>query len=56
MGITALQASRMTGLSTKTLALWADAGRIKATRTPAGWRLYDPADVERIRRELVKRK
>ena len=55
MGIIASQAARELGISARTLALWADKGKIQAERSAGGWRLYDPADVARVKRELAKR-
>ena len=56
MGIIASQAARELGLSARTLATWADCGKIKAVRSAGGWRLYDPADVARLKRMLARRK
>lgn len=55
MSVIASQAARELGVSTKTLADWADRGRIRTTRTPAGWRLYDWADVQKIKAQMAKR-
>lgn len=55
MGVTAGMASRALGVSTTTLSSWADKGRIKVTRSAGGWRLYDAADVERLKKRLEKR-
>lgn len=55
MGVTAGMASRALGVSTTTLSSWADKGRIKVTRSAGGWRLYDAADVERLKKRLERR-
>lgn len=41
------EASKQLGVCTKTLRQWADAGRIKSTRTPGGTRLYDTSEFGR---------
>ena len=51
----ASQAAREIGVSTRTLAEWADRGRIRHVRSAAGWRFYDADDVARLKRELKKR-
>jgi DNA-binding transcriptional MerR regulator len=41
--------SRLTGLTVKTIRYWSDAGVVPPTdRTPAGYRLYDRAALERL--------
>ena len=55
MGIIASQAARELGISARTLATWSDKGRIKSTRSAGGWRLYDEKDVQRLKKELLKR-
>jgi DNA-binding transcriptional MerR regulator len=50
--IAMLAAARL-GISTRTLGRWADRGRIRSGRTAAGWRTYDPGDVERLKRRLA---
>jgi len=42
-------------ISVRTIERWADQGKIRATRTTAGWRLFDPQDVARLARQLGKR-
>jgi len=56
IGIIASQAARELEISPRTLAGWADCGKIKAVRSAGGWRLYDPADVARLKRALEKRR
>ena len=56
MGIIASVAARELGISPRTLAGWADSGKIKATKTVGGWRLYDPRDVSRLKRDLAIRR
>lgn len=55
MGIIASQAARELGISTRTLAVWADKGKICASRSNGGWRLYDQDDVRRLKRQIEKR-
>lgn len=55
MGIIASQAARELGISARTLATWADQGKILATRSAGGWRLYSMVDVQRLKREMLKR-
>jgi len=55
MGIIASQAAREIGVSARTLAAWADCGKIKAVRSAGGWRLYDPRDVQRLKRQMARR-
>lgn len=55
MGVFASVAARELGVSTRTLAVWADHGKIKATKTASGWRMYDLADIARVKRELARR-
>lgn len=52
MGVISSVAARQLGISSRTLSIWADKGRIKAQRSVCGWRLYDMRDVERLGREL----
>ena len=54
MGIIASQAARELGVSARTLATWADKGRIKSVRSAGGWRLYDEDDVRRLKKEMAK--
>lgn len=42
------QAARLLGVSVDTVRRHADAGRLKATRTPGGHRLVDGADLARL--------
>jgi len=39
--VTSKKACQMLGVHANTLRKWADNGKIKAIRTPAGQRLYD---------------
>ena len=54
MGIIASVAARELGISSRTLSCWAIKGKIKATRLAGGWRLYEPADIARLKREMEK--
>ena len=53
MGLIAMQAAGLLGVSTRTLAVWADKGRLKATRTAGRWRIYAWEDVKRLKKELA---
>lgn len=55
MGIIASQAARELGISARTLSGWAQTGRIKTSRTAGGWRLYDQADIQRVKKEMAAR-
>jgi len=56
MGIIASQAARELGISSRTLALWADQGKIRSVRSAGNWRLFDPKDVARIKAEMLRRR
>lgn len=55
MGITGSQAARVLGVSSRTVANWADQGKLAAKRSAGGWRLFDPEDVARLKREMENR-
>lgn len=55
MGMIASQAARELGISARTLATWADKGKIKAERSAGGWRIYDAKDVQRVKEMLNRR-
>lgn len=40
------------GVSVPTLRKWVDTGEIKAIRLPSGYRRFEPAEVDRKRREM----
>lgn len=42
------QAAELLGVSVDTMRRWADAGRVKTTRSPGGQRLVDGADLARL--------
>lgn len=48
------QAAARLGVCGKTLQHWARTGKIRFSRLPSGWRVYDPKDVERIRLKREK--
>ena len=56
MGYLAGVVCRELGISTRALAYWADKGKIRSTRTAGNWRLYNPADVKRLKREIESRR
>ena len=43
------EAARMVGISPSTLRAWERQGLVRASRSSAGWRRYDPSDVARAR-------
>lgn len=55
MGIIAGQAAREIGVSVRTLALWADQGKIRVKRMAGGWRLYHEDDVQKLKRKMQQR-
>ena len=54
MGIIASHAARELGVCTRTLANWADQGKVKFEVSVGGWRFYDPNDVARLKRTLAR--
>jgi len=48
-------AAAQLGVSTRTLARWADQGKIRANKTPGGWRLFCPQDVVKLKRQMERR-
>ena len=55
MGIISGQAASLLGVSTKTLAIWAAKGLLKAERTPGNWRLFDVDEVLKLKRIREKK-
>lgn len=49
------EASRLLGISTRTLSLWADKGKVRVRRMSGGWRLYSVSDIVRMGKELKRR-
>ena len=45
-------AARRLGVNQKTLRRWADSGKVPFVRTMGGQRRFEPAVIERIRREM----
>jgi excisionase family DNA binding protein len=45
--LTTHEVARLLNVGTARVRQLADLGRLRATRTACGWRLYDPADVRR---------
>jgi excisionase family DNA binding protein len=43
--------ARLLGVSSETVRFWEQTGRLHATRTEGGTRLFDRSDVERLARE-----
>ena len=46
------EAARRLGIKPDRLRDWSDKGIIRAVRTPTGQRLFDPLEVERLRRAM----
>jgi excisionase family DNA binding protein len=46
------EAARRLGVSESGLRKWADAGRVRHAKTLGGRRLFDPAEIERVRQEM----
>lgn len=55
-GLLPSQAAAIVGVSTATLAAWEAQGRIRASRTAAGWRIYHPADIAKVRMRLSQKR
>lgn len=53
MKVTINEASRELGISARTLDRWAKVGRIKYERSLCGWRMFDPAEVARVKTRLT---
>ena len=49
-------AAQEIGISPRTLDNWAKDGRIKFSRSPSGWRLFDSAEIARAKASLKARK
>ena len=45
------EAARILGVAPQTLRLWEKLGHVKALKTAAGVRLFDPRDIERLARQ-----
>ena len=50
--LTISQAAERLGVHQKTLRAWADKGLVAHVKTPTGYRLFDPADLDRLRFEM----
>lgn len=50
------QVAKVLGRSHKTVRTYADEGKLSPRRNYRGWRLFDPKDVEGLRREMEKLK
>lgn len=53
MGIILNVAARELGISESTLDRWARIGRIKFERSAGGWRMFDGAEIARVKAHLV---
>lgn len=52
--LTVADVSRILGVVPDTVRYMEKVGKLPAQRTSSGWRLFDPKDVERLRREREK--
>ncbi len=50
--LTVKEAAQQIGISPNTLRKWSDEGDMPTVRLPSGHRRYDPAEIQRKRREL----
>jgi excisionase family DNA binding protein len=50
--LTISQAAERLGVHQKTLRAWADKGLIAHIKTPTGYRLFDPADIDQLQAEM----
>jgi excisionase family DNA binding protein len=50
--LTISQAAKRLGVHQKTLRAWADKGLVAHVKTPTGYRLFDPADLDRLQQEM----
>jgi len=46
------EAAKFLGVSTSTIARWADQGRVEVTKLPSGHRRYVASSVEHLQKEL----
>ncbi len=46
------EAARRLGIHQNTLRQWADRGRVKHVKLISGVRRFEPAEIERVRREM----
>jgi excisionase family DNA binding protein len=51
--LTTAEAAERCGMSAKTIARWADAGRLRIAAKAGDTRLFDPADVDALAAERV---
>lgn len=56
-GVYINQAARIVGVSPSLLRLWENEGLVSPARTPSGYRVFSPVDIERLRhiRDLIQR-
>lgn len=48
MGLTTSSAARVLGVSAQTVIEWSAAGLLHPVRSAAGWRYFDPREVEKL--------
>ena len=53
MKVTINMASRELGISARTLDRWAKVGRIKFERSLCGWRMFDGAEIARVKAQMA---
>lgn len=52
MGVILNIAAKELGVAESTLDRWARIGRIKFTRSAGGWRMFDTAEIARVKAQL----
>ena len=50
--LTVAQAAKLLGVHANTVRAWADKGLIKVVLLPSGYRRFEPAEIERMRKEM----
>lgn len=50
--LTISQAAERLGVHQKTLRAWADKGLVAHVKTPTGYRLFDPEELDRLQAEM----
>ena len=50
--LTVAQVAKLLGVHVNTVRNWADKGLIKVVMLPSGYRRFEPAEIERLRKEM----
>ena len=50
--LTVKEAAKRLGVHYQTLRVWADTGKVPVVRLPSGYRRFEPAVIDRVRREM----